>query len=76
MACVGGVFAESLWRRGSASARWESRPARTHHLSTCDAPSLDLAMRLGLPIATQDAPLVKAAKTCRVPAFSPASAQS
>ena len=50
--------------------------ARTHHLSTYDASYLDLAMRLGLPIATQDALLAKAAKTCRVPAFDPASAQS
>mgnify|MGYP001358264815 FL=1 len=49
--------------------------ARTHHLSTYDASYLDLAMRLGLPIATRDALLAKAAKTCRVPAFDPASAQ-
>jgi predicted nucleic acid-binding protein len=49
--------------------------ARTHHLSTYDASYLDLAMRLELPIATQDAQLVKAAQTCRVPAFDPAAAQ-
>ncbi|PWB76788.1 MAG: VapC toxin family PIN domain ribonuclease [Candidatus Methylomirabilota bacterium] len=48
--------------------------ARTHHLSTYDASYLDLAMRLGLPIATQDTQLAKAAKTCRVPAFNPTSA--
>ncbi len=50
--------------------------ARTHHFSTYDASYLDLAMKLGLPIATQDAHLAKAAKTCRVPAFDPASTQS
>lgn len=50
--------------------------ARTHQLSTYDASYLDLAMRLELPIATQDTSLAKAAKTCRVPAFDPASAQS
>jgi predicted nucleic acid-binding protein len=48
--------------------------ARTHHLSTYDASYLDLAMRLGLPIATQDTRLAKAAKTCRVPAFDPEAA--
>lgn len=47
--------------------------ARTHHLSTYDASYLDLAMRLGLPIATQDTQLAKAAKSCRVPAFNPTS---
>jgi predicted nucleic acid-binding protein len=47
--------------------------ARTHELSTYDASYLDLAMRLGLPIATQDASLARAAKKCRVPAFDPAS---
>lgn len=47
--------------------------ARIHHLSTYDASYLDLAMRLGLPIATQDASLSKAAKACRVPTFDPGS---
>lgn len=41
--------------------------AREHHLSTYDAASLDLAMRLGLPLATQDKALTMAAKKCRVP---------
>lgn len=40
-----------------------------------DASYLDLAMRLGLPIATQDAHLANAAKTCRVPTFDPSTAQ-
>lgn len=47
--------------------------ARTHHLSTYDASYLDLAMRHGLPIATQDTSLSKAAKACLVPAFDPES---
>lgn len=47
--------------------------ARTHHLSTYDASYLDLAMRHGLPIATQDTSLFKAAKACLVPAFDPES---
>jgi predicted nucleic acid-binding protein len=45
--------------------------ARAHGLSTYDASYLDLAMRLGLPIATKDTALMKAAKKCRVPAFQP-----
>jgi predicted nucleic acid-binding protein len=45
--------------------------ARAHNLSTFDASYLDLAMRLGLPIATRDASVMKAAKKCRVQAFQP-----
>lgn len=41
--------------------------AREFRLSTYDASYLDLAMRLGLPIATQDKLLIKAARKCRVP---------
>lgn len=41
--------------------------AREHHLSTYDASYLDLAMRLGLPLATQDKALSLAARRCRVP---------
>jgi predicted nucleic acid-binding protein len=41
--------------------------ARDLELSTYDASYLDLAMRLGLPIATQDKSLMKVAKTCGVP---------
>lgn len=41
--------------------------AREHHLSTYDASCFDLAMRLGLPLATQDKALTIAAKKCRVP---------
>ncbi len=41
--------------------------AREHRLSTYDASYLDLAMRLGLPLATQDKALTLAAKKCRVP---------
>lgn len=43
--------------------------ARKHGLSTYDASYLDLAMRLGLPIATLDSTLVKAAKRCHTPIF-------
>lgn len=46
--------------------------AREHKLSTYDASYLDLAMRLGVPIATQDASLTTAVQQCRVPAFDPA----
>jgi predicted nucleic acid-binding protein len=45
--------------------------AREQALSTYDASYLDLAMRLDLPLATQDASLLKAAKKCKVPAFDP-----
>ena len=40
-------------------------------LSTYDATYLDLAMREGLPLASLDKSLRKAARTCRVPIFSP-----
>jgi len=50
--------------------------ARAHELSTYDASYLDLAMRLGLPIATRDSSLTRAARRCRVPAFDPASGQA
>jgi len=43
--------------------------ARDLGLSTYDASYLDLAMRLGLPIATQDKVLIKAAQHCGVPLF-------
>ena len=43
--------------------------ARAQSLTTYDASYLDLAMRLGLPIATQDKALVKAAHKCGVPVF-------
>jgi predicted nucleic acid-binding protein len=43
--------------------------ARELGLSTYDAAYLDLAMRLGLPLATNDAALRKAAKKVRVPLF-------
>lgn len=49
--------------------------AREHELSTYDASYLDLAMRLGLPLATLDTSLAKAARECEVPAFVPASAR-
>jgi len=38
--------------------------AREHRLSTYDASYLDLAMRRGLPLATQDKALASAAKKC------------
>jgi predicted nucleic acid-binding protein len=40
-------------------------------LSTYDAFYLDLAMREGLPLASLDESLRKAAKACRVPIYSP-----
>lgn len=40
--------------------------ARERQISTYDASYLDLAMREGLPIATQDTGLKKAAKKCNV----------
>lgn len=40
--------------------------ARAHHLSTYDACYLDLAMRLGLPLASLDEGLRRAAKECGV----------
>jgi predicted nucleic acid-binding protein len=46
--------------------------AREYGLSTYDASYLDLAMRLGLPIATRDGSLAIAANRCRVPLFIPA----
>ena len=45
--------------------------ARTLHLTTYDASYLDLAMRTGLPIATQDKTLAKAAKKHHVAIFHP-----
>lgn len=45
--------------------------AREHGLSTYDASYLDLAMRLDLPLATQDTSLARAAKKCKVPAYDP-----
>ena len=49
--------------------------ARKHGLSTYGASYLDLAMGLDLPLAAQDAPLAKATKKCKVPAFEPARAR-
>jgi len=41
--------------------------AREHRLSTYDASYLDLAMRNGVPLATLDTGLRRAARKCRVP---------
>lgn len=49
--------------------------ARELGLTTYDASYLDLAMRMGLPIATQDTLLLKAAGKCRTPIFHPAGAR-
>lgn len=46
--------------------------AREHELSTYDASYLDLAIRLDLPISTQDASLANAAGKCEVPLYAPA----
>jgi len=45
--------------------------AREHNLSTYDASYLDLAMRLDLPLSTQDAMLLKAAAKCSVRTYDP-----
>jgi predicted nucleic acid-binding protein len=45
--------------------------AQERQISTYDASYLDLAMRTGLPIATQDSGLKKAAVACGVPIFKP-----
>ena len=45
--------------------------ARDRGLSSYDASYLDLAMRFGIPIATMDESLIKAAKHCSVPLFDP-----
>jgi len=45
--------------------------AREQGISTYDASYLDLAVRMGLPIATLDSALRKAAKRCNVPLFKP-----
>jgi predicted nucleic acid-binding protein len=45
--------------------------ARDLRLSTYDASYLDLAMRTGLPLATQDSALLKAAKKSQTPIFDP-----
>ncbi len=43
--------------------------ARRYRLSAYDAAYLELALRLGLPLATLDADLVKAATTAGLPLF-------
>jgi predicted nucleic acid-binding protein len=43
--------------------------ARGEGLSSCDASYLDLAMRLGLPLATKDRALSEAASRCGVKIF-------
>ncbi len=45
--------------------------ARKRQMSTYDASYLDLAMRKGLPIATQDSGLIKAANECKIALFEP-----
>jgi predicted nucleic acid-binding protein len=44
--------------------------ARRHTLRVADAAYLELALRLGLPLATRDASLARAAKAAGVPLFS------
>ncbi len=45
--------------------------ARMHNLSTYDASYLDLAIRQGLPIATLDSNLLKAAKKSKIRIYEP-----
>jgi predicted nucleic acid-binding protein len=44
--------------------------ARVHDLSSCDASCLDLDMKKGLPLATLDQKLRKAAEAVKLPLFS------
>jgi predicted nucleic acid-binding protein len=46
------------------------RTARRYGLNTYDATYLELALRLGVPLATRDATLARAAKEAGVPLFS------
>jgi len=41
--------------------------AQEHYLTTCDAAYLELAMRMGLPLATKDKVLRRACKKLQVP---------
>ena len=41
--------------------------ARTHRLTICDAAYLELARRIGLPLATLDQQLARAARAAQVP---------
>jgi predicted nucleic acid-binding protein len=41
--------------------------AQAHHLTACDAASLELAMRRGLPLASRDQAFQQAAGRCGVP---------
>jgi len=45
--------------------------ARERCISTYDASYLDLSIRLGMPLATQDSGLRSAARKCHVPLFEP-----
>lgn len=45
--------------------------ARRHRLSAYDAAYLELALRLGAPLATLDADLARAAKDAGLPTFTP-----
>lgn len=45
--------------------------AREHNITTYDASYLDLAIHMGLPLATLDAALRNAAKKSKVPLFKP-----
>jgi predicted nucleic acid-binding protein len=53
----------------TASRMWTStiRLAETHGLTAYDAAYLELALRLGLPLATQDAALIAAAQATGAP---------
>lgn len=52
---------------GAARAFMDVFPlAKAHQLTTYDASYLDLATRTGIPLATQDKSLIRAAKSCGV----------
>jgi predicted nucleic acid-binding protein len=50
---------------------WQATPAlaEQHKLTTYDAAYLELAMRLGVPLATLDQDLARAARAAKIPLF-------
>jgi len=62
------VIQEPAWRM----TREILALARKRQISTYDPSYLDLAMRKGLPIATRDSGMKKAAMACNVPMYNPA----
>ena len=55
---------------GLASAVARLKLAAAHHLTPYDAAYLELALHLGLPLASQDQRLIAAAERAGVPVYS------